>query len=553
VTGGQGTSHPRGGDAVQRQPEPSPDVVDAASPGDDTAGAKGLPEALDWWRGVRDALACSKAMVVAVDRRGTIRGAGPMVAQRLGDTDVDGIVGQAVARFIVPAERPRGLDALRVVLDGREWQGPIRLVSARGVERLLKLRVSPLRAASGELRGALAELDPAASGDGISRERLDAQSKMAAGLAHNFNNLLTVIRSGTYMLARELPDESPLQGYVREIEEAAERATGWARQLGAIGRTIIYRPVAMDPGDLLRAAMELLVTIAPEGVRIHLELPAEVPEVLVDPARLGQALRALVRNAVDAVGEEGEITLGLQEEVVRWERAGAGNTLTPGRYLAFFVRDDGHGIPPDVLAHIWEPYFTTRGPARGVGLGLPTAAVIARESGGALELQSEVHRGTTARLLVPLPAGGAEAVEPPEAPSAPPGPDLRSGGSRAVILVVEDDKAVLHTVKMILQRRNIRPVTAENARQARRLLTTPGLHFDMAILDVLLPDGRGDDVGAEGRELHPGLPLIFVSGYVAEKPLAFKNDSNTRFVRKPFTPTQLIDAIQDLIAGRAES
>lgn len=521
-----------------------------------SAGAERQAEAADataeeraWWQGMRDALACSHAMVLAVDRRGAICAAGPMAAQRLGETDVAGMLGEPASRFIAPAERARGARALEAVLAGQVWQGPLRLVSARGVERLLKLRVTPLRAGSGEISGevmgAIAELDPAASGDGISRERLDAQSRMAGGLAHNFNNLLTVIRGSTYMLARELPQTSPLQAYVREVDEASDKAATWARQLGAIGRTIIYRPVPVDPNDLLREAMELLATAAPSGVTTRLELREGAPTVSLDPARLGQALRALVRNALDAVGEEGEIALGIEEVEVDREREVGGATLSAGAYLALVVRDDGPGMAPDVLAQVWEPYFTTRGPARGVGLGLPTAAAIARTSGGALEIHSEVDRGTTVRLLVPMGETASEAKPEVRAPTPK---AVHAGGSRAVVLVVEDEPAVLRTVKATLQRAGMRPVAAHNAQQARRLLSTPGLHFDAAIFDVLLPDGRGDDVGHEARGGRPGLPIVFTSGFVASKPLSFQGDDTTVFLRKPFSPAELTRSLKELLA-----
>jgi signal transduction histidine kinase/CheY-like chemotaxis protein len=415
------------------------------------------------------------------------------------------------------ASHPRAADlllVLAVVLGGTVW-----VLSRSWVER--RRSAALLAAEKLKLEHHVAE-----------SQKLEAIGRLAGGVAHDFNNLLTAMIGHAQMVREEAGLSDQLKEDLGVIIDAGHRAALITRDLLTFSRKEVVRSRSIDAAKEVARLRPMLEHLLREDVRLVLELDAEAGWIWMDPTQLERALMNLVVNAVDAQPRGGQIRIVV-------------NRQGDGR-ICVAVSDDGDGMPPDVAARAFEPFFTTKPAGKGTGLGLASVYGIARQAGGEAALSTRAGVGTTISLLLPATTAVAQEHGEPrhELPVAP---------ARNCVLVVEDDASVRELGKRILEQAKYEVIVAGDAAEALKRVGS-GVVPDILLTDEVMPGSRGHDLARELRAKFPRLRVLVCSGHAEE----FIDDVQIEalqasFLQKPFTPTQLLQALADLRAPTAPS
>ncbi len=361
--------------------------------------------------------------------------------------------------------------------------------------------------------------------------KLATLSDMAGRIAHAFNNTLAVLQGHSELLMTELPEHAPAREDVRAIRAAAERGAGITRQLlGFSGRHVI-RPEPLDPGEVVAELLPSLRRLLPPQVAIGLERDAR-GLVLLDRAQFEQVLLNLVANARDGLPRGGSIRLTVRHRVTPEQANGERHELE------LLVADDGVGIPPELRSRVFEPFFTTKPTGQGTGLGLAMVASIVKRAGGRVEVESEVGKGTTFSIALPLLEGGAVIERAPIVPAPPP---ARSAGT---VLLVDDDPLVRRATARIVGLAGFTVLEAPGGHEALAIAERPDCAIDVLLTDLMMPGMSGRELIARFRVLRPGVPVVCITGFAAEreegKALALEVHA---IVAKPFTSEALTTAL----------
>ncbi len=364
-------------------------------------------------------------------------------------------------------------------------------------------------------------------------ERLAAVQRLAGGVAHEFNNLLTQIKVSSELVLAELPPLAPGRADVESISHAADRASVLARQLLAFGRRQLLRAEPIDLEDEVQAQLESLRVLAGAPIAVSVQLGGVVGAVRVDREQIAHVLRALVTNVRDAMPTGGVATLSTTMMVATGGEIGPSPTLRSGPYVRLTVGDNGPGMDEEAKAHAFEPFFTTRDRHDHPGLGLSTVYGIVQQSGGSVWIDSGARQGTRVHLFFPL--EDTVPKPPPRRPHLTP-----SFVRRDAVLVVEDDDAVRNLACRVLQRRGYRVHVAKDGDEGLEAWQRMKHEIALVISDVMMPGVSGLDLAREIRKSRPRMPVIFMSGFVHESlettegldPLPF-------FLEKPFTVASL--------------
>jgi signal transduction histidine kinase len=371
-------------------------------------------------------------------------------------------------------------------------------------------------------------------------QRLEAIGQLAGGVAHDFNNLLMVISSHADFMSEELPESHPTQEDLAEVRAAARRAAELTRQLLVFSRRDLVQPSVLDVNATISDVVSLLRRTLGEDVELHSELASDLPRVLSDPGELQQVLMNLVVNARQAIDGDGMITIETTDQVIDADAAGAHVELKPGRYVRIAVTDTGCGMAPGTIEHVFEPYFTTKEPESGTGLGLSTVYGIVSRYGGFVTVYSEVDVGTTFKVY--LPSTDEEVQRVPAVV-----PTEVMGDTGGTILVVEDEAGVRNACRRILERAGFGVIEASDGAQA--LAKLDGLRIDLLLTDVVMPGGMsGRDLATQLEQLRPGVPVLFMSGYNADA-IAKRGvlEPGISVVEKPFTSADLLRKVRELL------
>jgi signal transduction histidine kinase len=372
-------------------------------------------------------------------------------------------------------------------------------------------------------------------------QRLEAIGQLAGGIAHDFNNILMVISSHSDFIAEELPPDHPVQEDVSEVRKAAQRAAELTRQLLVFSRRDLVKPSIIDVNDSVGELVGLLRRTVGEDVQLQSVLAEKPPNVLCDGGELQQVLMNLVVNARHALDGDGTITIETSEEVIDDDAASMHAELQPGRYVRITVTDTGRGMTPETASRVFEPYFTTKDPGSGTGLGLSTVYAIVNRYGGYVTVYSEIDVGTTFKVYLPSTDEEVQAA-PQQDSTSEDRPE-----AKGTILVVEDEDAVRNACKRILGRAGFGVVEASDGAQA--LSKLDGLRIDMLLTDVVMPGGMsGRDLARQLEEVRPGVPVLFMSGYNADA-IATRGvlDAGISVVEKPFTSADLLSKVRELL------
>lgn len=363
-------------------------------------------------------------------------------------------------------------------------------------------------------------------------QRLDAVGQIAAGFAHDVNNNLTVLR-GTMELLRSGAD---ISGLLNEVEYAIDSASSATRQMLSLGRRDVYKMESVQADQELESVAKVLRRALPPAITLSVDTREACVVFAVDRQQFRQALLNLVVNARDAIEAEGQINIRASlQPVANTERA-EGAAGEAEKRLVIEVRDDGPGIDPAIMPHVFEPFYTTKSESRGSGLGLAHVESFMHRAGGQIEIEAGTKQGTCVRLRFPVTPG--ERVAPKKATVAA---AATLEGVR--VLIVDDDQSVLTTLKMLYDQLGAHTVTAETADQALAKATATSEPFDLLCTDALMPVMGGAELAVKFAEKHPEVAVLVCSGYVDAASLRSSLE-NLRygFLRKPFTSEQLATA-----------
>ncbi len=364
------------------------------------------------------------------------------------------------------------------------------------------------------------------------QDKLQAVGRLAGGVAHELNNLLTTIGGFSQFLLDSLDPRDPRRHDATEIRKAAERATDLVAQLLAVGRRQLVTPRRLDLNEMLQALVPRLAAAAGDACPVQLDLAPELGPVEIDPKQLEHALLALVHNAREASPNGGPLTIRTSAMTIDDGEPATWYGLRAGHYLSLSVADRGAGMSEEIRATAFEPFFTTKSGSHS-GLGLSAVYGVVQQNGGQLDCCSAPGQGTTMTLILPCRAAGSRR------PSRP---------ATATILVVDDEPSVRNIVARSLRQAGYTALTAAGPAEARAVACDRDEPVDLLLTDVVMPGQRGDALAQELARRWPELGVIYISGYPeTELPEAALRGPRRAYLPKPFSPGTLVDAVERLL------
>jgi two-component system, cell cycle sensor histidine kinase and response regulator CckA len=369
-------------------------------------------------------------------------------------------------------------------------------------------------------------------------QKLEALGRLAGGIAHDFNNMLTAIRGYSELLVDALEPGSPAHREALQVRRAAERAAELPQQLLAFGRKQTLQPRLVDLNEIVITSSHLLKRLITESVELVTRPSSDFAHAFVDPSQIEHVLVNLALNARDAMPAGG--TLTIETRVVELTEPTAEELdldAAPGPYVVISVGDTGLGMEPEVRDRIFEPYFTTKEPGLGAGLGLSSVYGTVTQSGGFVRVESEPGSGTTLDVYLPR-VSAANA--------------LVSGEDRGkpAVLLVEDEEIVRAMAKRVLEGAGFHVLAAADGDEALQLYEQVGGLLVAVVADLVLPGLTGRELAERIRELDPAVPIAFMSGYTDDPfDTALAHGENAVLVQKPFTPRVLVETVRALAAS----
>ena len=370
--------------------------------------------------------------------------------------------------------------------------------------------------------------------------KMETIGRLAGGVAHDFNNILSVVIMQTDLMAMEEGLSNTAKEGLRQIRAAAERAANLTRQLLMFSRRQAMQPRDLDLNDTVTNLTKMLQRIIGEDVHLELRLHPTPLMTRADVSMLDQVLMNLAVNARDAMPKGGRLTIETTAREFAPAEAATLPDVQPGRYVGLRVSDTGCGIPPEILPHIFEPFFTTKEPGKGTGLGLATVFGIVKQHSGCVRVASEPNRGTTFEIYLPaLPETAVAEATKVEAVPSP-------RGGTETILLVEDDPAVRLLTQTTLQRHGYRVLEAADSITALALWQTHRNAVALLLTDMVMPGGlNGLELARRLRADRPELKVIFTSGYSAELARGILNhEEGDAFLQKPCEATHLLETVR---------
>ena len=369
-------------------------------------------------------------------------------------------------------------------------------------------------------------------------QKLEAIGRLAGGVAHDFNNMLTAIKGYSELLVGALDPDDPNHAHAAQIKRAAEQASQLPRQLLAFSRRQTLEPELVSLNDVVSGASELLRHLVTEAVELVVVHGSGCADAHVDPSQIEHVLVNLALNAREAMPGGGKLTISTRNAEVT-SAAAAKHDIAPGSYIVISVGDTGHGMDEATRARAFEPFFTTRPDAKGSGLGLASVYGTVTQSGGFIDLTTAPGRGTTFDIYLPRARTTAAA-------SAAPG----SHGRRPTALVAEDEEIVRDLATSVLEQAGIEVHAAVNGEEALDLYRRVGGSIDVLVTDMIMPSVGGRELAKRIHSTDPGLPMVFMSGYTEDAPPVDGSDASSSFLQKPFSASDLVGAVRAVIRER---
>ncbi|MFN7954291.1 MAG: PAS domain S-box protein [bacterium] len=368
-------------------------------------------------------------------------------------------------------------------------------------------------------------------------QKMEAIGRLAGGVAHDFNNMLSVVQCHTDMMLSDLPTDHPMRDGIGSIRDAGLRAAALTRQLLAFSRKQAFVPRPVDVSGVVTAVSKMLKTLIGEDVRFDVRLATDLPTVLIDVGYLEQVLMNLAVNSRDAMPQGGELRI----ETEKVDGAGAhGAALGAGDWVRLSVIDSGCGMDAQTLQHAFEPFFTTKPRDKGTGLGLATVYGIVKQSGGEITVSSQPGLGTRFDIFLPSATSEPEPIAEGVAPVA-----TESRG-HDTILLVEDEPTVREIAAQVLESGGFRVLSAGSVAQAVGVIDSAVTMPALVVSDVVLPDGSGVDAVRAARLRWPSVRVLLMSGYLDDMlDSRGLEELGAALLEKPFNPAALLRAVHD--------
>ncbi|HTB83190.1 MAG TPA: response regulator [Candidatus Sulfotelmatobacter sp.] len=440
------------------------------------------------------------------------------------------------------------LDRLRVNLEqGRVFDGETINYRKDGTEFNLEWQIAPLRNVSGKITHFVAiqhdvTLRKQLEAKLFLSQKMETVGKLAGGIAHEFNSILTAIIGQSELLLEDLPAGSPLTTNAIEITNAANRAASLTRQLLAYGRKQILRPELLDLNTVLAGLEGTLRHLMGRAAVVCLVPAIGLRLVKADAGQLEQVILNMVINAGDAMPNGGKLIMETANLAFDDQSVGRYPELKPGGYVMLAITDTGTGMSDAVKARVFEPFFTTKDVGQGTGLGLSTCYGIIKQSGGHISVYSEPGRGTTFKIYLPQFESDAQPlVRPLDSPDLPRGTET--------ILLAEDDPALREMAAILLRRLGYTVLTATNGVEALSLKHQRDIgHIDLLFTDVVMPHMSGKELADRVQALYPRTRILFTSAYT-ENAIVHQGvlAPGVALLQKPFTPSALANKIREVL------
>jgi len=439
---------------------------------------------------------------------------------------------------------------------GETWHGTLQSKKKDGTIFAEETVTFPIRDDHGQIIGYVAIKHDISAQKKLEQQLLKASKmesigQLAGGVAHDFNNILTVINGYAQIVLMQLEKDSRLWHDVREIEKAGERAAGLTRQLLAFSRKQVIMPKAIKMNDEILEMEKMLRRLIGEDVELEISLAENLPLIYADPSQLQQILLNLVVNARDALKNQVRHTgKRIKISTTRKFLDDAYVTLHPGSDIGWYVQlqveDNGSGMAKEVTDHIFEPFYTTKGVGKGTGMGLATVYGIVKQNQGSIYVYSEPGQGTSFKIYWPETDDDSlrQGPEPGKAPA---------GGSE-VILLAEDNKSLREMSSRQLRQAGYTVIEAEHGLDALEKARNHQGPIDLLLTDVVMPVMDGKELSEKIKEIYPDIPVLFGSGYMDDSiHQDIINLGEDHFINKPYNISDILDRIRHLLDGRGSN
>ncbi|GAB4442301.1 MAG: hypothetical protein Fur0044_38720 [Anaerolineae bacterium] len=507
-------------------------------------------------RKLSKAVAQSANMIVITDIQGRIEYANPRFTETTGYT-LDEAMGQTTQILKSGHPPPEVYQQLwKTITAGKEWRGEFYNKKKNGELYWESASISPIKNADGVITHFLAvkediterkraEETRAKLEDQLRHaQKMESIGRLAGGVAHDFNNMLTVIQGYCALMQDQIPAGDPLLADLNQIRRASERASTLTRQLLAFSRQQVLAPTVLDLNELVANLQKMLGRLIGEDITLSTVLQPGLWSIIADPGQMEQVIMNLVVNARDAMPTGGQIILETDNVYVDASYAQTHLEVPIGPCVLLVITDTGHGMDKPTLARIFEPFFTTKEQGKGTGLGLATVYGIVKQSGGHITVYSEPGQGTTFKIYLP-------ATESPATPLTPPPtqPSTRTGTE--TILLVEDDEMVRHLVQRELQAEGYTVIEANAGDKALALVKQHEGEIDLLLTDVVMPQMSGRELAQQLKEFYPQLKVLFISGYTSDSVVRRGLlTAEIEFLPKPFSLGKLASKIREVLERR---
>lgn len=467
-------------------------------------------------------------------------------AERLFGHARDTLLGRDLAEFFPALTLDLFTRTEAMAPGASEWQQEIVLADRGGQPIDVDLRISLATDAAGRPNGRILIGTDITQRKKLQEQflraqRLESIGMLAAGIAHDLNNILAPIGMLSGILRRKLTDRSD-ERYLATLDSCAKRGTGLVRQILSFAHGITGETSAVQVKHLLRDIVQMITETFPKSIILDTHIPTDLWPIKCNPTQIHQVLLNLCVNARDAMPNGGTLTIRGDNLTLDDDDAAKVPGAKPGNWLVLHVQDSGTGMPPELLARIWEPFFTTKGIDKGTGLGLPTVRGIIETHEGFITIETAVGRGTTFKVYLPVAenSAGEQSREITR----------KSGrGHGEAVLVADDEATIRDTTSALLASEGYRPFTAPNGLEALKLLESRTADFSLVITDQEMPILGGTELARTIRARFPHLKVLGISGSVGAAEISGANQKGLvdAFLPKPFTEHDLLATVENLL------
>ncbi len=434
----------------------------------------------------------------------------------------------------------------KALTSGKSWHG--HLVNRRKDGTLFEedATISPIRDKSGKIISYVAVKRDITQEVLMEKQfrlsqKLEAVGRLAGGVAHDFNNILTIINGYSELLMKIVDDKDPLRTHLEQITRASKRASSLTKQLLAFSRRQPLEPRILDLNAIVNEMLTLLRRLLGEDIEVIMELDESIANIKADPGQIEQIIVNLAANARDAMPQGGKLLIKTFGTTLDQQYCDSHIGMLPGEYAVLSITDSGIGMTEAVRSKIFEPFYTTK--ESGSGLGLSTVFGIVKQSGGHIECLSKIGEGSTFNIFFPAVQGKAEPVKKKvEIVDLP-------GGDETILLVEDDDEVRTLTARM-LKLQGYRVIEALNCKSALAMCRKYKENLDLLLTDVVMPQMRGPELAQKAKAVIPNLQVLFMSGYTDGFALSDNQPGEYHFLNKPFTLEEISFKVRQVLDAR---